>query len=191
MHNVSRANDAIKLVVASKFGRDSPETTHLRRILDVVRIVERFTPIVEERRRGPTEPLQLASPVARRDTLYKSLLRIAKFNDDFLDRQARCSDLSRSGNCNGNFGYIASSRRSERRPNSRVFSFNGGKSSHGARSSKASSTLQSTSRGRSPGTNCTIQIHLCEFEGQVLAPAHQEPRNQVIYSTIGAVIIMF
>ena len=134
---------------------DSPKTTHLRRIVDVVRIVERFTPIVEERRRGPTEPLQLALLVARRDTLHKSLSRIAKLrrhpvvydvDDDVLDRRAHRSDRSRSDNCNGNFGHIASSQRSERRPNSQVPSFNGGKPSHSARLSKASSTSQSTSR---------------------------------------------
>ena len=106
---------------------DSPKMTHLPRIVDVVRIIERFTPIVEERRRGPTKPLQLASPVAQRDTLYKSSSRITKprrhpvvydVDDDVLDRRARRSDLSRSDNCNGDFGYIASSRRIERRPNS-------------------------------------------------------------------------
>jgi hypothetical protein len=73
---------------------DSPKTTHLHHIVDIVRIVERFTPIVKERRRSPTEPLRLASPVARRDTLYKSLSRIAKLrrhpviydvDDNFLD----------------------------------------------------------------------------------------------------------
>ncbi len=103
---------------------DSPKTTHLRRIVDVVRIVERFTPIVKERRRGPTEPLWLASPVAQCDTLNKSSSRIAKLrrqpvvydiDHDFLDRRARRSDRSCSDNCNGNFGYIASSWRSERR----------------------------------------------------------------------------
>ncbi len=179
---------------------DSPKMTHLPRIVDVVRIIERFTPIVEERRRGPTKPLQLASPVAQCDTLYKSSSRITKLrrhpvvydvDDDFLDRRAHRSDRSRSDYCNGNFGYIASSQRSERRPNSPVPSFNGGKPSHGARLSKALSTSQSTSRQRSHGTNCTIQIHLCKFEGQVLAPAHKEQRNQVFYATIGAVIIMF
>ena len=109
----------------------------------------------------------------------------------FLDRRARCSDLSRFDNCNGNFGDIASSRRSERRPNSQVPSFTGGKPSHGARSSKTSLTLQLTSQQRSPGNHCTIQIHLFKFIGQVLAPAHKEPRNQVFYVTIGAVVIMF
>jgi hypothetical protein len=73
---------------------DSPKTTHLHRIVDVLRIVNRFTPIIKERRRSPTEPLQLASPVARRDTLYKRLSRIAKLrhhpviydvDDIFLD----------------------------------------------------------------------------------------------------------
>ena len=92
---------------------DSPKTTHLRRIVVVVRIVERFTPIVEERRRGPAEPLRLASPVARRDTLHKSSSRIANLrhhpvvyvvDDDVLDRRARRFDLSCSENCNGNFG---------------------------------------------------------------------------------------
>ena len=128
---------------------DSPKTTHLPRIVDVVRIVERFTPIVEERRRGPTEPLRIALPVVWRDTLHKSLSRIAKLrrhpvvydvDDDVLDHRAHRSDRSRSDNCNGNFGHIASSRRSKRRPNSQVPSYRIRKPSHGTCSSKASST---------------------------------------------------